>query len=71
MNAKDLLVEFYNPALDDIAMYHFDDTRRPRLTFGHIQKLRKSKDLEAVDNAQHKDFIPDMYATPEPEGGLG
>lgn len=38
-----------------------DDTRRPRLTMLHIQKLRKSRDAEKYEKAQHLNFIPDMY----------
>lgn len=38
-----------------------DDTRRPRLTMHHIQKLRKARDAEKYDKAQHLDFLPNMY----------
>lgn len=38
-----------------------DDTRRPRLTMLHIQKLRKARDVEKYEKAQHLNFLPDMY----------
>lgn len=51
-----------------------DDTRRPRLTMLHLQKLRKARDVEKYDQAQHLDFLPDMYgqaANPEGAGPAG
>lgn len=48
-----------------------DDTRRPRLTMLHLQKLRKSRDAERFEKEQHLDFLPDMYgvsATPDQSG---
>ena len=50
-----------------------DDTRRPRLTMTHIQKLRKSRDAEKYEKAQHLAFLPDMYgsAPADTTGGMG
>jgi hypothetical protein len=70
MKAKDLLVEFYDPADDKLGQAKMDDTRRPRLTMTHLQKLRKSRDAEKYEKAQHLDFLPDMYA-PAPDAGGG
>ena len=58
----ELLTEFYNPSEDRVGLADFDDTRRPRLTLLHLQRLRKSKDLQSVDRARHLEFIPDMYS---------
>lgn len=70
MKASDLLVEFYNPADDKLGVAHMDDTRRPRLTLVHIQKLRKSRDAERYDKLQHASFLPDMYgAAPDAAAG--
>jgi len=71
MNAKELLVEYYDPADDQMGIAHMDDTRRPRLTMLHLQKLRKSRDVEKYETAQHLDFLPDMYGqTAEPAAGI-
>lgn len=67
MRASELLVEFYNPEDDKLGMSSFDDTRRPRLTLLHLQKLRKVKDAEKYDKALHLEFLPDMYSEPEGE----
>ena len=70
MKAAELLVEFYNPQDDQLSKSSLDDTRRPRLTLLHLQKLRKSKDAQRYDKAQHLEFLPDMYAPP-PEQPMG
>jgi len=71
MRATELLVEYYDPADDELSKAKMDDTRRPRLTMIHLQKLRKSRDAEKYEKAQHLDFLPDMYGqTAAPAGGL-
>jgi hypothetical protein len=69
MKARDLLVEFYDPADDELGKAKMDDTRRPRLTMLHLQKLRKARDAEKYETAQHLDFLPAMYAPPPEEAG--
>ena len=61
MLARELLVEFYDPANDELGKAKMDDTRRPRLTMTHLQKLRKSRDAERIEQAQHLNFLPDRY----------
>ena len=61
MLARELLVEFYDPSEDSLGIAKLDDTRRPRLSFYHLQRLRKSKDIEKYDRLQHLNFLPDMY----------
>jgi len=70
MRAAELLVEFYDPADDELGKAKMDDTRRPRLTMLHLQKLRKSRDAEKYEKAQHLTFLPDMYgqAATQPPG---
>ena len=63
MQAKDLLVEFYDPASDQLARADYDDSRRPRLTMLHLQKLRRTKDARRYDRLQHMQYLPDMYGT--------
>lgn len=72
MKAKEMLVEFYDPADDELGQAKMDDTRRPRLTMLHLQKLRKARDAEKYETAQHLNFLPDMYGQPPAEaaGGL-
>lgn len=71
MNVKELLFEYYDPADDELGKAKMDDTRRPRLTMFHLQKLRKSRDVESYEKAQHIDFLPDMYGqSSQPENSL-
>ena len=65
MRANDLLVEFYDPSSDQLARADYDDTRRPRLTMMHLQKLRKTKDARRYDIEQHTRELPDMYGEVE------
>jgi len=41
------------------------DTRRPRLTLRHLNKLRKIQELKALEMEAHGDFVRTMYGTPE------
>lgn len=71
MKAKDLLVEYYDPADDELGQAKMNDTRRPRLTMLHLQKLRKSRDAEKYETAQHLNFLPDMYDQAPADAGAG
>lgn len=71
MRARELLCEYYDPADDELGKAHMDDTRRPRLTILHMQKLRKARDAQKYETAQHLNFLPDMYgAVPESGSSL-
>jgi hypothetical protein len=70
MNAKELLFEYYDPADDKLGQAKMDDTRRPRLTMHHLQKLRISRDAERYEKAEQAEFLPDMYGQPPAEPGL-
>jgi hypothetical protein len=73
IKAKEFLCEFYdngglyNPADDHLTKSDYDDTRRPRLTLRHLNKMRKSKDMAKLDSAQRLDFLPTMYTKPSAE----
>ena len=64
MLAKELLVEFYDPEDDKLGMSEYQDTRRPRLTLRHLQKMRIAKDAESIDRATRMAFLPTMYNPP-------
>lgn len=61
MRAKELLVEYYDASDDKLGQAKMSDTRRPRLTMLHLSKLRKARDSEKYEKAQHLEFLPDMY----------
>lgn len=62
-----MLLENYWPEEDEFNKAHLDDTRRPRLTLRHLNKLRKIQELKKLEMMAHKDFVKTMYGTP-PEG---
>lgn len=65
------MIEFYSPADDISGKAHMDDSRRPRLTMVHLQKLRKARDVERYESAVQTNFLPDMYGvSAQPDGGL-
>lgn len=66
-------MEFYDPADDELGIAHKEDTRRPRLTMFHLQKLRKARDVSKLEKAEHLNFLPDMYGQPAggDMGGMG
>lgn len=63
----EMLIENYWPEDDKFNQAELDDTRRPRLTLRHLNKLRKIQELKKLEMMAHKDFVKTMYGTP-PEG---
>ena len=62
------LVENYFPEEDKYNQAKKSDTRRPRLTFKHLNKLRKIRELKKLEMAAHRKFVKTMYGSKE-EGG--
>lgn len=60
-----MLVEFYDPSEDDLSKTEMSDTRRPRLTLRHLNKLRKMRDMQSIEKSERSDFVKTMY------GGAG
>lgn len=66
-----IINEHYAPEDDKMNQAKMGDTRRPRLTLRHLNKLRKIQELKRLENEAHDDFVKTMYGTPvegiEPE----
>jgi len=66
-----IITENYFPEDDEGNKTEMSDTRRPRLTLRHLNKLRKIQELKALEMEAHADFVKTMYGTPaegeEPE----
>lgn len=58
---------FYDPSDDVLSQLDIDDTRSPKLTLRHINKLRKMREAKKLDLNDRKKFYKDMYRAPEPE----
>jgi len=60
-----IINEHYDPADDKMNQASMTDTRRPRLTLRHLNKLRKIQELKALEAGAHDEFVKTMYGTPE------
>ena len=65
---KRIINEHYAPEDDKANQASLSDTRRPRLTLRHLNKLRKIQELKRLENDAHDEFVKTMYGTPV-EGG--
>ncbi len=65
---EEVLSESYWPEDDKQNQQEMGDTRRPRLTLRHLNKLRKIQELKKLETEAHADFVRTMYAEPD-EGG--
>jgi len=57
----------YNQGTDDEDMLHMGDSRKPRLTLKHLNKLRKMRELRRFEKLQQSDFNELMYGIPAGE----
>ena len=60
-----IITENYFPEDDEANKTEMSDTRRPRLTLRHLNKLRKIQELKSLEMEAHDDFVRTMYGTPE------
>ena len=67
--AEEVLNENYFPEDDEQNKQEYDDTRRPKLTLRHLNKLRKIQELKKLEAEAHADFVRQMYSEPTEEGG--
>ena len=63
-----IITEHYEPGDDQMNQASLTDTRRPRLTLRHLNKLRKITELKKLESESHAEFVRTMYAEPD-EGG--
>lgn len=59
-----IINENYWPEDDKMNQAEMTDTRRPKLTLRHINKLRKIQELKRLEMEAHADFVKTMYGTP-------
>ena len=58
MRASEIILEYYDPAGDQHRVIKKSDTRRPRLTLRHLNKLRRVKELRKLKTvATIKEFV--------------
>lgn len=73
MIIKEVLKENYDMEDDEYMKATMADSRRPRLTLRHLNKLRKLKDIRRLEAQERQEFVKVMYASGggggEAEGG--
>lgn len=55
------LREYYEAEDDKINTIKIDDTRRAKITLKHLNKLRKKRELEKLENQERLDNLGAIY----------
>ena len=63
MKQKDILCEHYDMEDDESMKAELSDTRRPKLTLKHLNKLRKMKDMRKQTDVERREFVQKMYGS--------
>lgn len=64
MRASELLLEFYDPEDDEQVKTELSDTRRPRITLRHLNKIRRMRDIQREDRKAHLLIVSQIYNSP-------
>lgn len=70
MKSREFLKEYYDEKEDDYTVVNIDHKRRPRITLRHLQKLRKTRSIEDLEQKQRIDDVAYIYGQPEGEEDL-
>lgn len=63
---------YYDPAEDNVTQRKLNDTRKPKLTLKHLNKLKKMRALRMLEKLKREDLLDIMYGDPPGEqGGMG
>lgn len=64
---------YYDPNEDEANAVHMNDTRKPKLTLKHLNRLKRLRALRKLENLKRQDLLVVMYAAPDENagGGLG
>lgn len=61
----------YRSEKEDNTVLRDSDTRKTRLTFDRLQRLRMMNDVRKLENEQKLSKLSDQYKAPaQPEGGI-
>lgn len=61
MRADQLDARYYSPENDAYGQAQLDDTRRPRLTLMHLNKLKKMRAARNIENLIRRDTLDLLY----------
>jgi|TARA_R110000851_G_scaffold137579_2_gene273570 hypothetical protein len=67
MKSIEFLTEIYDEKDDNYTIVDIDHKRRPRITLRHLQKLRKTRSIEDLEQKQRIDDVAYIYGRPDEE----
>jgi hypothetical protein len=67
MRGHEFLREYYSEQGDKYTVVQIDHQRRPRITLRHLQKLRKTRSIEDLEQKQRIDDMSYIYGQPAAE----
>lgn len=67
MRGREFLNEMYDEKNDKYMVVNIDHRRRPRITLRHLQKLRKTRGIEDLEQKQRIDDMAYIYGRPASE----
>lgn len=61
MRGREILNEYYNEKSDKYTVVRIDHKRRPRITLRHLQKLRKTRSVEQIEQEKRIKDVAYIY----------
>lgn len=71
MRADEFDAEYYNQGNDDFGQAKVANTRKPRLTIRHLNKLKKMRAAQDLENHMRADTLEIIYGAPAEEMPMG
>jgi hypothetical protein len=63
MRFREVMNEYYDKQEDDYNFVNIDHMRRPRITLRHLQKLRKTRSIENLEQKQRIKDVANIYGS--------
>ncbi len=71
MRADEFDPEYYNPSQDKFQQARVTDTRKPKLTIKHLNKLKKMRAAQDLENHMRTDTLEIIYGSQEEAETMG
>lgn len=71
MKANEFDMEYQDLGQDEFSQARLKDTRKPRLTLMHLNKLKKMRAAQDLENHMRTDTLEIIYGAPAEEAGPG
>ena len=67
LDQNDYQTALYDPAQDEVNIRVPNDTRKPKLFLRHLNRLKRIRALNKLENLKREDILTTMYAAPDEE----